>query len=575
MRHLLCLCLFLLAFASALPLRADEPWEETVRKEEAEEDRLLEHAKRRGTTRQVVTKYASRLSRQPSPLNYYLLGRALYHDGNQEEAERQLREALRIEPRFWFARLRLAMLEVERKNMKQADVYLGEVLRQKPREADALKLLAQIRMDASDFDGALRVLDQLISLDPGNLAVRRNMAFCHMAKKDWPSALRELRVLRGRDADDPSVRWYYAQALYETGQFQETTRELEGLVRMDPRDARVLDMLRVVYARIEDWDGVTHTLRRLIPLVADPEMQGQLKDVLARLEAGERPGQGGTQAVDPEAWERDAFAELLERCMHPTDAQVRREALQIYHEAEPPMMPSALVRRIHPELEPDPVCRQWLLRIMAQLRNPELAQVAAFGLFDPESSVRAMAAETLGEIGTPSGLLYLLPFFLGPDLGEKPTVTEVQEHNAARSALIALTERFDHFGGGEAWVPASGLADLRRDWQVWLAQPAGVAIRLKAIEDMRKRGELRPELYLIEDVLDTNPSITRAAYDVLRARAARPSEDAVAQTMWPKFPVRESVTDEQLDELRAQVKAWWEAWLALRKAKGDGVSDGR
>ncbi len=579
MRHITFATVLLFLFFGAVPvgsLLADEPWEEAVRKEEAEEDRLLEHAKRRGTTRQVVTKYASRLSRQPSAMNHYLLGRALYHDGNAQEAERHLREALRLEPRFWFARLRLAMLEVERKNTKQADTYLGEVLRQKPREEDALKLLAQIRMDSSDFDGALRVLDHLLSIDPSSAQVRRNLAFCYMAKKDWSSALRELRVLRGRDADDISVRWYYAQALFETGQVQEAAREFEGLARMDPKDVRILDMLRIAYARLEDWDGVMRTLRRMIPNVRDPEMQAQMKDVLARLEAGERPGQAGaaTGEVDGETWERDAFAELMERCMHPTDVQVRREALQLYHEAQPPMMPSALVRRVHPELEPDPICRQWLLRIMAQLRNPELAQVAAFGLFDPETTVRAVAAETLGEIGTPSGILYLLPFFLGPDLPAAPQVAQVREHNAARSALISLTERFDHFGGEEAWVPGSDLPDLRRDWQVWLAQPAGVAVRLKAIADLAARGELRPELYLIEDVLDTNADISKAAYQVLLTRSKKPSEDGVAQVMWPRFPVYDDVEDADLAALRTAVKAWWEAWLATRKADGKESSDG-
>ena len=337
-------CLFLLSLG-AVHVRsvwAEEAWEAAVRKEEAEEDRLLEYARRRGTTHQVVTKYASRLSRQPTATNHFLLGRALYYDGNVEEAERHLAEALRLEPRFWFARLRLAMLEVERKNPEKAQVFLSEVLRQNPREPSALKLLAQIRMEASDYDGALRVLADILSLDPGNETVRRHMALCYMAQEDWASALRELRVLRGRNAEDPSVRWYYAQALHETGQLKEACREFEGLHRLDPRDLRVLDMLRVTYARLEDWDGVQKTLQRMIPLVRDPEMLGQMKEILARLEAGERPGAGGNMEGDPDTWQRDAFAELLESCMHPTDVSVRRQALQAYYQAKPPLMPSAL-----------------------------------------------------------------------------------------------------------------------------------------------------------------------------------------------------------------------------------------
>ena len=196
-----------------------------------------------------------------------------------------------------------------------------------------------------------------------------------------------------------------------------------------------------------------------------------------------------------------------------------------------------------------------------------MAQVAAFGLFDPDSSVRAVAAETVGEIGAPSGVLYLLPFFLGPEIGATPAQAQVQEHNAARAALISLTHRFDAFGGEEAWVEAEDLAALRRDWQVWLAQADGVALRLRAIQDLGARGELRPELYVIEDVLDTNPRIAKAAYDLLRARAAKPSDDPVAKVMWPKFPLfqDEALTADGLPAVREAVKAWWEAWLTQRR----------
>ena len=88
------------AFSPRPAFAEDETWETNVRLEIEAQDRELEIARRRGSLHQVATRYASRLSRQPTALNHFLLGRTLYYDGDKEGAERHLRECLRIEPRF-------------------------------------------------------------------------------------------------------------------------------------------------------------------------------------------------------------------------------------------------------------------------------------------------------------------------------------------------------------------------------------------------------------------------------------------------------------------------------------------
>jgi Flp pilus assembly protein TadD/HEAT repeat protein len=553
------------------PAQAEEPaWEAEVRRAETEEDRLLDHARRRGTTRQVVGRYASRLSRQPTALNHYLLGRALYYDGDPAGAERHLREALRLQPGFWFARLRLAILELERKKPEEAERHLTAVLQVHPEEADALKLMAQIRMEANDWDGALRVLEDLLARDPTSYVVRRNMVLCHLSKEDWAAALRELRVLRGRDPKDPAVRWYYAYSLFRTGDLKQASREFEGMVRLDPQDIRSLDLLQLIYLKLEDWKSLEKTLERMIPLVQahDAEAAAEMQETVRRLQAGERPGKPPPR--DDDTWEPNTLADLIERCMHPTSVQIRREALQSYYAAEPPLMPAALVERVHPDLEPDPVCRTWLLRIMGALRNRTLAPVAAYGLYDPDAKVRAVAAESLGAMATPAALLYLMPYFFGPPLEGEPSENLVLEQNAARLALIQVTgRRHDALGGQDDWVVGASLPALRLDWQTWLTGPEGVAFRLHAIADLEAVGEVRPQAYLIDEVFDPNGDIARAAYGVLLRRADQPSDDAVAKAMWPKFPRFNTgqLADENLGHVRGAIKVWWEAWRAMRVAE--------
>lgn len=568
-RALICLVLVALGAAGLWRTRpahaAEEAWEKAVRAEIAEEDRLLDHARRRGTTRQVVSKYASRLGRQPSALNHFLLGRALYYDGDKAGAERHLKEALRLEPRYWFAKLRLALLELERSNKTIAEQYLRDVLRVKPREADALKIWSQLLMEKKDWDGAIRAMEVLRAQDPANDQIRYNITFALMAKGDWASALAELKVLKGRNPKDPSIQAYYARALFETGSLSEASRVLEGLVRINPKDVRFLDILKVIYAQLKDWKSLEKTFERMLPLLPEGQDKEQMAAMLKQLKEGRIPQDAPAQGE----WKQDPFVVLLEQATNPSDVEARREALQQYFAAEIPMMPSALVLRVHPETEEDPVCRQWLFRIMGGLQNAALAQIAAYGLFDPEPSVRVTAAEALGDIATPSGLLYLIPFFIGPTIPAQPTTDQVQEMNAARIALMNVTGHQDIFGTAEVWIDAKKLAPMVDDWRVWLRTKEGVMARLRAIKDLEAQNERRPHLYVIEDITDAqeSPEISFAAYKVLRARSKKESEEAVAKAMWPRFPRYEDaqLTPANLERIRKEVNAWWNAWLRMRR----------
>lgn len=562
--------------AGAVRVAAEEAWEAEARRAEAEEDRLLDEAQQRGTMRALVNRYASRVSRQPSALNHYLLGRALYYDGDVEGAERQLRRALTLQPSFYFAHKRLAILEVKRNRPQLAERHLDEVLRRSPRDPDALKVLAQIRLEARDWDRALPVLETLLAVEPTNEGVRRSIALVLVQKEDWPRALKELRVLRGRMPQDPAIRWYYATALFQTHDLKEAGREFEALVRIEPKDIRSLDILRLIYLQQSDWKSLQRTLERMLPLVQDEEMAAQIANALARLKAGERPGEAGAG----QEWPSNSWMALIDRATG-ADVEARREALQEYHARQLPRMPHVLVTRIHPDREPDPRCRQWLLRIMGQMQNPLLAQVTAYALYDPDPTVRATAAETLGQVATPSGLLYLMPMLLG-DPGHAPTESQLAEINAARRAVIQITGHYDAFGGPDAWVKAEDAARMRAAWIEWLAAPEGVHHRLRAIADLEAQADLRPELHLLEDVSDPDLGIAKAAYGVLLARSKLPSDDEVAAAMWPRFPVfpESEQTLEGFGRIRAAVNAWWEQWRRLRareqeRKRADASGDGR
>ncbi|MHC5010553.1 MAG: tetratricopeptide repeat protein [Planctomycetota bacterium] len=568
MRVLRHLTLIACLVASASPALADEAWDRQVRQAEEQEDRELDQARQRGTTRQLVARYASRLSRNPTPLNHFLLGRAYYYDGDPESAERHLTQALTKKPEFWQARLRLAILKDERGDAAGAKQLVTQVLRVRPGHGDALRLLARMHMKANDWDRALQVLDDLLNREPTNDEIRRNIAYCHMEKGDWTSALHELRILRGRSPGDPGVRWYYAIALHETGDLKEAAKEFEGLVRLDARDLRALDMLRKIYASLEDAENLLRTLERMRPLVQEEEVKTKIDEWIARIQEG-----ASAPTPSEEEFPQDPWMLLVEACVDPTDVEVRRKALQQYFEAQIPLMPRIMIRRVHWDVEPDPICRSWLLRIIGSLKNEQLAKVAALGLFDPDVQVRSIAAETIAQIGVPSGMLYLLAFFRRMDLEGTVGPETEGEFNAARAALVRLTDFRDSAGGADDWVKGMQARAVRAEWEAWLGTEEGVDRRLKAIADLEAMGDLHLERYLIDQVLDENIAIARSAFLIMNRKAGR--EEAQAENpAWRNFPRVETdgLTRQNLPEMQSAVRAWWDEWLAAEDARnrGDG-----
>jgi tetratricopeptide (TPR) repeat protein len=575
MRRLAPLPVLLLLVAAWAPgtrrARAEEAWETQVRQAEQDEDREIAAARERGTLRRLLALYESRASRQPTALNLYLLGRVRFHDGDTDGAARQMHQALGADPGFWFAHVKLAILAAKAGHVDEAETELTAVLRSRPGNLDALRVLASVRMDAKRWDAALTTLDELLTRLPTDDEVRRNIAFVHMQKDDWASALGELRILRGRLPNDPDVRWGYAVALYKTDALDEAQREMEAISKAEPDDPRPLEVLVAVYKRKRDVDGLQHAYERLLPLTRDPAERKRIHDLLEQIaEAVKRSADAPTDgpAEGDEAWPQDAWMDLVERCLD-ADVTTRRAALQQYYEADFPLLPTSILRHSHVSVEPDPICRSWVLRIIGGLVNPALAPMIAPELWDPDVGVRGVAAEALADTRAPAGVLYLMSLVVGPLPEGEIDAERVQEFNAARAALCTLTGHHDRFGGPETWLRAADVPQARDDWTRWLATPDGRHARLLGIHDLVRIGDLHPELFVLDEVLDADPEIARAAYGAMRTRAAVPSSEPVAARMWPRFPHFEDAEladPARLDAMRAAVTTWWKAWRKEREA---------
>jgi hypothetical protein len=205
------------------------------------------------------------------------------------------------------------------------------------------------------------------------------------------------------------------------------------------------------------------------------------------------------------------------------------------------------------------------------LGHPHLAMYPAFALYDGVSEVRRLAAEALGEIGTPASVVYLRSYFFLVPVGAQATEDDLREYNAARVALVAVTGHDDVPGAKEAWVAAADAAAVRDGWAEWFRTPPGVEVLLDGIRDLQRIGEIFPQRYLVDFMSEPSFEVAKASYQALLERSKGPpkgvTETALETKMWPRFPrvATSDVTPESLPGIRDAVTAWWGQYRALRQ----------
>lgn len=550
-----------LAGALARPARAGDappqPWEVEVERQSAEQTAQIEAARRQKSMDRVVRQYASRVGRAPTPVNRYLLGRALYWNDDPVGARTQMQLVLQEDPTFYPARVRLAILFLDLKNYPDAEREASAVLAVRPGNAEAREVLLRVAVEQKDWARALRLLSERLDREPGDDRTRAMLVDVHLQRKDWDAALAQARLLRQKDPGNPSWRMAVAVCLLQKGEVDPAVVELEGLARERPGDLEVLDRLRAAYAKKRDWEKVRTTLERMVPnLPADKQ-----KEVLALIEELRK----GPPSAQAPAERKLDWAEVFRAAEGP-DRDLRERALRAVVEGAQmellPAVPGRVIVRVALEVEPDAVCRAWAVRLHAWIRPPEIP-ILALALRDPDASVRMLAVETLGDLKDPLGIVYLLPFV-------ESEITDVVEYQNARDALSRLTGHRDLPPGATSVTTAQDVAASRESWRRWYLSDASSAVKLSAIEALVAAGarEPSPERHLVRFAMDPDFQVMRVAYRAMREATGKGGQTPPERKVFPRFPSvpDAEVTRAAMHGLQQRIEAWWAEFLAERRA---------
>lgn len=239
---------------------------------------------RAGDWRGAADAYVEFLRQAPdSAPARYQLAMALAQLDRQEEAERHLREALRILPENPFVLTALGMTLVRQKRAAEGVAFFEQVERANPASALARLNTAVALADAAQLDAAAGKFQEAIRLDPNLLEAHRQLGRVLLQlrrleeareanlravalKPDDATTLRQLGLLETLSANHAEAAQWYARAvsagatdsdtlfklgkeLLEVGKKEDAIAKLRQAVERDPSNLQALYVLMRALAK--------------------------------------------------------------------------------------------------------------------------------------------------------------------------------------------------------------------------------------------------------------------------------------------------------------------------------------
>jgi tetratricopeptide (TPR) repeat protein len=138
--------------------------------------------------------------------------------------------------------------------------------------AEAHATLADIHAHTLDHkDQALAEFQDVLKMDPNNASALRGVGYTYLQEQDFKQAAEYFRRAAQLNSKDPRVHYYYAMLLNREGEFEaarsdETKRELETAIGLDPNLADAYSLLGFAQATSGEPEKGIETMKKAIAL---------------------------------------------------------------------------------------------------------------------------------------------------------------------------------------------------------------------------------------------------------------------------------------------------------------------
>lgn len=189
----------------------------------------------RGQAEEAVKEYRIALGLDPNYADaHFNLGVALVRLTRLDEAERSFRDAIRLSPGDAPAHVNLANILYRRSDWDAAAAAYAEAVRIAPHDQDARLGLARSLAKKTRYDEAIAEFRRLLLIAPNSAVAHRDLANAYIREGDFPTAIEEFREAARLDPTDLISRINLGTALALEGKTDEAIAAFHDALRLDP-----------------------------------------------------------------------------------------------------------------------------------------------------------------------------------------------------------------------------------------------------------------------------------------------------------------------------------------------------
>jgi tetratricopeptide (TPR) repeat protein len=197
----------------------------------------------------------------------------LYELNRQPDKARTVYEAARNDfrgkPAELEAKVKLAAMDLSAGKREEAEKQLADVLKENPRASDALLLRGKIALQRGNAKDAIQDFRSVLKDQPELADVHALLGQAYMATADKALAKESLEKAVALNPRLSEAQMALAALDSSSGHVKDARSRVEGLSKQDPKNLRTLSVLLRLQAAEKDWAATAETLARAREAGAD------------------------------------------------------------------------------------------------------------------------------------------------------------------------------------------------------------------------------------------------------------------------------------------------------------------
>ena len=194
-----------------------------------------------------------------------LYGRAHGASGDIDSAKGFFSKALQLDSSSIKARLNLAKVFLQKKDLSQAKVYLQEIINSGKKEVEAYYLLASIETQNGNREAALKVYSDLANIDSKQIQAIYMSGVLQMDLGDLAAAQQSVTKLNTNFSDRPEGSRLNGLLLYRNGKFDEAKTALENSLKLQQHLLSYF-FLGLSYYELEQYELALNQFQKALDL---------------------------------------------------------------------------------------------------------------------------------------------------------------------------------------------------------------------------------------------------------------------------------------------------------------------